>query len=229
MSDLELIEPQLFNTLKKTKGKRAKKYKRKVLTRKAQSTFKVKKLKLCVPAHAPPIASKITNQKQEHHFVQVQDGETSFHPSVFQGAPRRSSLISIGSDHDLSPGTSNLVQGNTRQVSMFQVNIPERGYVIAPSQNPKRRTIFEEPEYTNDGDYPMVTRTYELVRKNVVAPMWSELHVEDDQQLPMRTGEPMEANNTETAEMLSYLKDDPDDLFDDMDFEMHMNEDSTGT
>lgn len=228
MSDLEVNEPQLFDILKKTKGKRAKKYKRRGLTRKAQSTLKVKKLKLCVPARALPIPSKVANQNQEHHFVQVQDGGTSFPPSFFQGVPQRS-LITNGSNLDLSSSTSNLVQGNNRRVSMFQVNIPERGYVITPSQDPKRRTIFEEPEYTDDGDFPMVTRTYELVRKNVVAPMWSEVHFEDDQQLPMRTGEPMEANNPETAEVLGYLKDDLDDLFDDMDFGMDMNEGSMGT
>ena len=103
---------------------------------------------------------------------------------------------------------------------MFQVNIPERGYVIRPSQNPKRRTIFEEPQYTDDGDYPMVNRTYELVRKKTVGPMWSELHPENDQQLPMHTGEPIEpieANGTEMAAVFSYV-----------DFEMDMNEDGTG-
>jgi len=236
MSDLEVDEPQLFDISKKTKRKRSKGYKKKVPTKKAQTTSKAKMLKLCIqqPAGVPPIPSTIANQKQqEHHFVRVPAGQASFHPSVFQDAPHCSSLISIGPSLDLSSNASELVQPNNRQVLMFQVNIPERGYHITPSQNPKRRTIFEEPQYTDDSEYPMVNRTYELVRNNLVAPTWSELRLEDhparhDQQLPIHTGETVESNDSEMAEVLSYLKDDPDDLFDDAHFEMDMNEGSTG-
>ena len=111
-----------------------------------------------------------------------------------------------------------------------------RGFHVTPSQNPKRRTIFEEPQYTDDGDFPMVNRTSELVRKNPAAPTWSELPREDDlarydQQLPTHTEEPMEGVDSEVAEVaevLSYLNNDPDDLFDDIHFEVDMNVDGTG-
>ena len=237
MSDLEVDVPKPFNALKKVKGKRPKKYKsrERVLTRKARSTSKVKRLKLCVqqPAGIPPILSNTANQEQqEHHFVPAT--QASFPPSVFQGTPLRGSRIPIGPDFSVSSSASELMQANNRRVSMFQVNIPERGYHVAPSQNPKRRTIFEEPQYTDNGDFPMVNRTYELVRKNLVAPMWSELPLEDDlprhdQQLPTHTEESMEADGCpEMAEALSYLKDDPDDLFGDAHLEMDMDVDSTG-
>ena len=227
MSDLEVNEPQLFDVSKKTTRTKAKKYKGRVLTREAQPTFKVKKVKLRVqqPAGVPHIPSRIADQEQqEDDCLQVPAGQTSFHPRVFQGTPRRPSIISAGPD---SSSPSELVQRINRKVSMFQVNVPERGYVITPSQNPKRRVIFEEPQYTDNCEYPMVNRTYELVRKNPVAPMWSELHLGDDQQLPMCTGEPMEPSGSEMAEGLNYLQD-LDSLFDDMDVEMRMNEDNTG-
>jgi hypothetical protein len=235
MSDLEVDEPQLFDILKKAKGRRPKRFRGRVPTRKVQTTFKVKRLKLRIqrPAGVPPEPSNVANQKQqEYHFVQVPAGQTSYHPSVFQGASQRSSLNSVGSYLDPLSSTPESVQASNRQVSVFQVNIPERGYHITSSQNPKRRTIFEEPQYTDDGYYPMVNRTYELVRKNAVAPMWSRLQPEDDparhgQQLPMNTGEAMEANEFEMAEVLDYLKDSPDDPFDDMHFEMDTNEDGT--
>ena len=78
----------------------------------------------------------------------------------------------------------------------------------------------------------MVTRTYELVRKNVVAPTWSELPFEDDlarhshQQLPTDTEETMEAVDSEMAEVVNDLKDDADDPIDE-ESAMIMNVDST--
>ena len=230
MSDMEVNQPQLFDVLKKTKRTKPKKYKGRVLTRKAQPTFIVKKVRLCVrqPAGIPHIPSRIANQEQqEDDSLEIPAGQTSFHPRVFQGAPQRSSLISSSPNLDLSSSPSELVQKVNQKVSMFQVNIPERGYLITPSQNPKRRVVFEEPQYTDNSEYPMVNRTYELVRQNLVAPMWSEPHLGDDQQLPMCTGEPMEASGSEMADGFSYLKD-LDSLFDDEDVEMGMNEDNTG-
>ncbi len=231
MSDLEVNEPQLFDVSKKTTQKRPKKYKGRVHTRKAQPTFKVKRLKLSVeqPADVPPIRSRMANQRQqeieqETHFPQIPAGQTSFPPSVFQGASQRSSIVSIDSNLDLSPSPPELVQEANWQVPMFQVDIPERGYNIAPSQTPKGRTKFEESRYSDVGEYPMVNRTRERIRKNWVAPMRSELHLEDDQQLPMRMGEPMEASG---SDMLDYLND-LDDLFSDKDVEMDMNEDNMG-
>lgn len=78
----------------------------------------------------------------------------------------------------------------------------------------------------------MVNRTYELVRKNLVAPTWSELPFEDDlachgQQLPTNTEETMEAVDSEMTELLNDDANDP--LFDDMEhFDMDINVDSTG-
>lgn len=81
----------------------------------------------------------------------------------------------------------------------------------------------------------MVNRTYELVRKNLVAPTWSELPFEGDiachgQQLPTNTEETMEAVDSEMTELLNDLKDDANDpLFDDIEhFDMDMNVDGTG-
>lgn len=228
MSDLEVNEPQLFDVSKKTTRTKPKKYRGRVYTRKAQPIFTVKKVKLRVqqPAGVPQIPSRIASQEEEDDWLQVPAGQTSFHPRVFQSAPQCSSRISSDPDLDLSSSPSELVQKINRKVSMFQVNIPERGYVVTPSQNPKRRVVFEEPQYTDNCEYPMVNRTYELVRQNPVAPMWSELHLGDDQRLPMCTGEPMEASGSEIADGFSYLKD-LDYLFDDVDVEMGTNEDNT--
>jgi hypothetical protein len=73
MSDLEVSEPQLFAIFKKAKGKRAKKYRRPVLPRNRQSTFKVKKLKLRIQQAGPPIP-----QQEDHFFPEG----TSLHPSM---------------------------------------------------------------------------------------------------------------------------------------------------
>lgn len=231
MSDLEVDQPQLFDILRKANGRRPKRYKGRVPARKARFTPKVKKLKLSIrqPAAVQPTPSDTADQGQRDlHFV----AQSSFHPRVFQGAPR-SSLSSIGPNFNPSSSTSELVRANNHQVAMFQVNIPARGYHITPSQNPKRRTIFEEPLYTNDGDFPMVNRTSELVRKNLVAPMWSELSVEDDlarhgQQFPTHTEEAMEVVDSKKVEVRNDLKDDRDILLDDEHCEMDMNIDSTG-
>lgn len=222
MSDLEVNEPQLFDGLKKTTRKWPKKYKGRVHTRKAQPTSKVKKLTLRnEPAvGVPSIRSRMAMQKQQESEQESHDhfpaGQTSFPPRVFQGAQQRSS---IGSNLDHSSSASELVQEANRR--SFQATIPERGYNIAPSQNPKRSTKFEHPKYLDVGEYPMVNRTSERIRNNLGAPMGSELHLEDDQQSPMRTGEPIEASDSEMFDYLKY------DLFGD-EVEMGMNEDNTG-
>lgn len=224
MSDLEVNEPQLFNTLKKAKRKHTKRSKGRRLTRKVQPAPKVKRLKLRIqqPASIP------TTLSNDHHLAPA--AQASFPPSIFQGPPLRSSLPSIGPSPNLSSSVSELAHANKHQVSMFQVNIPERGYHITPSQNPKRRTIFEAPQYTDNGNFSIVNRTYELVQKNVVPPTWSALPLENDlashdQQLPAHSEEPTELFDSEMAEVASYLLDEADDLFFGANFDVDMNED----
>ena len=234
MSDLEVNEPQLFDVLKKTTRKRPKRYKGKVHTRKAQPKSKVKKLTLRneQAAGVSPIRSRMANpnqqeSEQETHFLPVPAGQTSFPPGVFQGAQQPSSLISVGPNLDVSSSVSELVEKANWKAPVFSVNIPERFWGISPSREPKNKTKYEESRYTDGGEYPMVNRTHERLRKNQVAPIWSKphpedgpiwskLHLEDDRQLR----EPME---TSDFEMLNYLEDD---LFGDV--EMGMNEDNTG-
>lgn len=224
MSDLEVNELQLFKKLKKAKRKQTKRSKGRPPTRKVQLASRVKRLKLRVqqPASTPTVLS------DAHHLASA--ARASFLPSVFQ---LRSSLTSIGPNPSLSSSVSESVHANNHQAPMFQVNIPERGYHITPSQNPKRRTIFELPQYTDNGNFSIVNRTNELVQKNMVAPIWSDLPFENDlashdQQLPTRLEEPTEAVDSEMAEVLSYLLDDADDVFSDANLDMDMNEDGAG-
>jgi hypothetical protein len=218
MTDLEVDEPQLFNMLKKATRKRQKRHRRRVPARKVQSISKIKQLKLRVqqPASMCFHQSSQTLLTKKVRRVTLCSSNSNVVPSAV-----RPFLISNGFNLNPSSSASELAQINHRPASMFRVDIPARGYHITASQNPKRRTIFEEPQYTDDGDFPMVTRTSELVRKNLVGPLWRELSLErdivhHDRQPSTQTEDPMDEVDSEMAEVLSYLKTDSDDLFDDI-------------